>query len=397
MLDYFAEELPFIMHKRQGRPFTMMPHCYYEGYLEKRSFKDKKSRKLWTCLCGNTLFFFNDKRDIEYIEKLDLSGFITITDDTSIDYNLDAAKLSLQTQDSDIKFSAPNAEARELWKGFIQSVAKLSVPSMLNLLPGQLLRLEEVVKKEKERLRDIQQASSPTVDVEPAREMEMPDCFHLVSRTEAEIMLEQQASRGNLLLRPSRDGTGFAISTREEMNGTIFKHYRVSCKQDDGYIIEVDNPVPCRSLHDVVSYFSKVTEGILTSLAREETYEQNITYIGLDHENGEKRVRGAPLHVTPPPVQPKPALSRVPSEEGEENVYVNDNIHKDSTVAHSPEPDSKAAGKSLKTPTPTPRKSPSKSKPSTTRSRHIRNHTDPHGQTISELKQRFEKKAKCES
>ncbi|XP_077389925.1 signal-transducing adaptor protein 1-like [Festucalex cinctus] len=398
------------MHKRQGRPFTMMPHCYYEGYLEKRSFKDKKSRKLWTCLCGNTLFFFNDKRDTEYIEKLELSGPITITDDNSMDYNLDAAKLNLQTQDSDIKFSAPNAEARELWKGFIQSVAELSVPSMLNLLPGQLLRLEEVVKKEKERLRDVQQ-SSPTVDVEPTRELEMPDCFHLVSRTEAELLLEQQASQGNMLLRPSRDGTGFAISTREEMNGTIFKHYRVSCKQDDGYIIEVDTPVPCPTLHDIVSYFEKVTEGVLAPLAREETYEQNITYIGLDSENGEKRVRGASLHITPPATQPKPALPRVPSEEGEESVYMNDNIHKDSTVEHFPEPDSKAAGKSVKAPTPAPRKfATSPSKASTTRSKYprepiLRNHSDPHGQSvsilsldaISELKQRFEKRAKCES
>lgn len=49
-------------------------------------------------------------------------------------------------------------------------MSQLSVPSMLNLLPGQMLMLEEVVKKEKERLRNVQQ-SSPSIDVEPAKEM----------------------------------------------------------------------------------------------------------------------------------------------------------------------------------------------------------------------------------
>ncbi|XP_061540711.1 signal-transducing adaptor protein 1-like [Phycodurus eques] len=386
------------MNKRQGRPFSMLVHCYYEGYLEKRSFKDKKSRKLWTCLCGNALYFFNDKRDTDYIEKLEFSGPITITDDNTMDYNLDAAKMNLQIKDSNIKFSAPNAEARELWKGFIQSVAELSVPSTLNLLPGQMLMLEEVVKKEKDRLRNVQQFS-PCSGVESTKEM--PDCFHLVSRTEAELLLERQASRGNLLLRPSRDGTGFAISTREEMNGPIFKHYLVSHKQDDGFTIAVDNPVVCASLLDIINYFSEATEGVLMPLAREETYEQKISYIGLDNENGEKTVRGASMYVPLPALHSKPALPKERSEDCNENVYLNDNIPKDSTAQRSPEPDTKAAGKSQKAPTPAPRKfPPSPSAPSATRSTHnrepkMKTHMDPHGQTISELMLKLEKRAKC--
>ncbi|XP_061682253.1 signal-transducing adaptor protein 1-like isoform X2 [Syngnathoides biaculeatus] len=390
-----------MMNKRQGRPFSALPHCYYEGYLEKRSFKDKKSRRLWTCLCGNALYFFNDKREIDYIEKLDLSGPITITDDTTMDYNLDTAKMNLQTKDSNIKFSAPNAEARELWKGFIQSVVELSVPSTLNLLPGQMLMLEEVVKKEKERLRTF----SPTSVVESIEEMPdcglSPSCFHLVTRTEAELLLEREASRGNLLLRPSQDGTGFAISTREEMNGPIFKHYRVSHNHDDGFTIEVDNPVQCASLLDIINYFSEVTEGMLKPLVREETYEQNISYVGLDNENGEKRVRGASMHLLPPAVQPKPALARATSEDVEENVYVNDKNPKDFAAERPPETDTKLSGKSLKAPTPAPRKfPPSPSPPSTTRSTHSRElrtktHLDQHNQTISELTMMFKKMAKC--
>ncbi|XP_049582849.1 signal-transducing adaptor protein 1 isoform X2 [Syngnathus scovelli] len=385
------------MNKRQGRPFIVMPHLYHEGYLEKRSFKDKKSRKLWTCLCGNTLYFFNDRRDNDYIEKVELSGPITITDDNTMDYKLDAARLNLQTKDSDIKFSAPTAEARELWKGLIQSVSELSVPSMLNLLPGQMVMLEEVVKKEKERVRNAQQCS-PTKDLESAKEM--PDCFHPVTRTEAEVLLERQASRGNMLLRPNRDSTGFAISTREEMNEPIFKHFRVSRRQDEGFTIDVHDPVSCASLHEIVEYFSEATNGALIPLTREETYEQNISYVSVDHENGEKRVRGASMltHFTLPSQQAKQALPRVPSEDWDDNLYVNDTNHKDSTVERLPEPDNKATEKSKKIPTPTPRKfAPT---PAATKSRHsrdsrMRNLTDPHGPTISELKLKLEKRAKC--
>lgn len=92
----------------------------------------------------------------QYIEKLDLSGLISVTDDSSQDRNLDAARLNLQMKDGNIKFTvrgicgkyennplffpstssfsqffsllllqAPNAEARELWKGYIHSVMEV--------------------------------------------------------------------------------------------------------------------------------------------------------------------------------------------------------------------------------------------------------------------------------
>ncbi|KAK1878836.1 Signal-transducing adaptor protein 2 [Dissostichus eleginoides] len=40
-----------------GGPRAQLPPCYYEGYLEKRGPKEKASRRLWTCLCGNSLYF----------------------------------------------------------------------------------------------------------------------------------------------------------------------------------------------------------------------------------------------------------------------------------------------------------------------------------------------------
>lgn len=92
----------------------------------------------------------------QYIETLDLSGLISITDDSSQDRNLDAVRLNLQMKDGNIKFTVreyienisiifsffqsnssfsqffpppslqvPSAEARELWKGFIHSVTEV--------------------------------------------------------------------------------------------------------------------------------------------------------------------------------------------------------------------------------------------------------------------------------
>lgn len=41
----------------------------------------------------------------QYIEKLDLSEFVSITDDSSQDRNLEAARLSLQMKEENIKLT----------------------------------------------------------------------------------------------------------------------------------------------------------------------------------------------------------------------------------------------------------------------------------------------------
>ncbi|XP_038572233.1 signal-transducing adaptor protein 2-like isoform X1 [Micropterus salmoides] len=361
------------MAKRPGRQRNQLPTCYYEGYLEKRSFREKTSRKLWTCLCGSTLFFFNEKRDADYIEKLDLSGFISITDDGSYDRNLGAARLNFQMKDENIKFTCPNAETRELWKGFIHSVAKLSLPSSLNLLPGQIQMLKEVIEKEKERIKTVPPSavssnSSPYISLQaempvvpppavtsstphtslqadmpavplPAvtnsspyihLQADLPACYHNVSRLEAELLLEREAKRGNLLLRPGRDGQSFAVSTRQDLGGSIFRHYRVTRKHAGGFTIDVDNPVLCATLHDVIDYLVDKTDGVLSPLSIEEQYEKNIYFIWSDDENGEKSVQQA--QSAPPSIPPKPVALRppilvpVPEQPVEDNLYLNDTL-----------------------------------------------------------------------
>ncbi|KAK5870018.1 hypothetical protein PBY51_024684 [Eleginops maclovinus] len=419
------------MAKRTARQRSQMPTCYYEGYLEKRSFKDKTSRKLWACLCGNTLFFFNEKRDNDYIETVELSGMISITDDGSQDRNLDAAKFNLQMKDRNIKLTAPNAETRELWKGFIRSVAELSVPSSLNLLPGQVHMLTEAVEKEKERMKLAAEAIKSSSYV--TLQAEMPACYHAVSRLEAELLLERQSKRGNLLLRPGRNVNSFAVTTRQDFEGSVFRHYRVNRKPGGGFAIEVDNPVPCATLHDVVNYLVEKTDRVLIPLSIEEAYDKNISYIQSDNENGERCVRQAPPNLIPPSVPPKPVTLRPtphpePEPIEEENIYLNEQPEEkeleDSSAVPLPQLEKKATKKAIMPPNPTPVPRNQSTASSTTssssstkstlkssasapqisssniRDQKLRRRTEPAGQipfaALSELKLKLEQKARCQ-
>lgn len=408
------------MAKRTGRLRHQLPHTYYEGYLEKRSFKDKTSRKLWTCLCGNTLFFFNDKRDSDYVEKVDLSDFISLTDDNSVDKNLDAARMILQLKQENIKFTAPNGEARELWKGFIHSVAELSVPLSLNLLPGQIHILKEAVDKEKQRLDNAPSSvSAATVDSSPyvSPVADMPVCYHKVNRLEAELLLERETLRGNMLLRPSGNGS-FAVTTRQELEGPECKHYRVTRRPEGGFAIDVEDPISCETLHDVINFFIHKTDGVLKPLPLEETYERSISFIQSDRENGERSVQRPSSSPVPPNVPPKPVRALTPEPESimEESIYLNDMPleEEEKTEDVSTTPPAKATvteaakppKKAILPPVPMPRRMasspaltlpPAETLPANTApsaASRVRCNTNPMGETISELKSILGRKAK---
>nr|XP_040040344.1 signal-transducing adaptor protein 1-like isoform X1 [Gasterosteus aculeatus aculeatus] len=398
-----------MMVKLTARQRSQLPTCYYEGYLTKRSFKDKTSRKLWTCLCGNTLFFFNEKRNTEYIEKVDLRGFVSITDDSSQDRNLDAARFNLQLKEENIRFTALNLEARELWKGYIRSVVELAVPASINLLPGQIQTLKETVEKEEAR---INNASPPVVTNNAAPvslQGDKPACYHNVTRLEAELLLEREAVRGNMLLRPGSAGSSFAVTTRQHLEGSIIRHYRVTPKHTGGFLIDVDNPVLCATLHDVIHYLVEKSDGVLTPLIFEETYEKNISFISKDCENGESSLQQALTSLGPPSAPPKKveekekemdSLSAAPLQR---KTSSHKHIYKclfltcynfwSSTELHK-----KAPKKAIMPPVPAPRRllpSPS----STNGDQKMRVVTEPQGQiplaAMSELKLKFGQISRC--
>ncbi|XP_034021201.1 signal-transducing adaptor protein 2-like isoform X2 [Thalassophryne amazonica] len=309
------------MAKRVTR---QLEECYYEGYLEKRSFKDKTFQKVWACLCGNKLFFFNDKKDTDYIQKVDLNEFISVTDDANWDKTLSAARLKLQIKDGDIGLTVPSLEARELWKGYIHAVAQLAVPFSLNLLPGQIHMLREVVEKEIKRRKPLLPPAGSTYLNLLA---DMPTCYYPVSRVEAELLLDRESSSGNLLLRPGCDGSSFAVTTRQDLDSPMFRHYRVSQKPEGAFSIDVDIPVSCNTLNNVINYFVEKTEGVLVPLIIDGTYDKNICFIHSDKENGEKTLQQATSNILPPSLLPKPALRRPssnPAPKPEQHVYQND-------------------------------------------------------------------------
>ncbi|XP_051525655.1 signal-transducing adaptor protein 1-like isoform X2 [Myxocyprinus asiaticus] len=316
--------------KHHGRARPQLPACYHEGFLEKKSIKDKMGRKLWTSLCGNSLFFFNNTKDNVYIEKLELSDLVSVTDDCCHDRNLENARFTLHMKNEDIKMIAPSLESRELWKGFILSVSKLSVPSCLNLLPGQIHMMKEIIEKEKKRQ---QPPTAPSLlhNIYLPVLPDMPACYHDVSRVQAELLLERNANRGNLLLRPGRDGASFAVTTRQDVNGSVFKHYRVSRKHEGGFTIDVETPISCPTLHDVITCLVEKTNGVLEPFLLEQHYEDNISYVQANEENGERSVQCASSEPLPsPPVPPPKPVQRdyransEPLANTQENIYLNE-------------------------------------------------------------------------
>ena len=73
--------------------------------------------------------------------------------------------------------------------------------------PGAGLRLEGVA---------VSLGAGPA----PVSDAARPRCFLKVSRLEAQLLLERYPECGNLLLRPSGDGTdGVSVTTLQTLNG----------------------------------------------------------------------------------------------------------------------------------------------------------------------------------
>ncbi|XP_038633989.1 signal-transducing adaptor protein 1-like isoform X2 [Scyliorhinus canicula] len=278
---------------RLGRYRISYVPGYHEGYLEKLESKSQTYKRYWTVLRGNELLFQVTSRDPMYIEKISLSDFVSVVNEDSPDQDPQTSNLILKLKHGNVRLKADSPESREQWKGFIHTAAKLEIPN-LHLLPGQIQRLKEVMEEEikqrrklgpppvPERLKTSEPIENDYDDIE-----NVPSCFYKISRVEGEIMLDQNMEYGNMLMRPGRDNKNFAITTRQMLNGNaLVKHYRVRCA-DNGYIIEVDDGILCRSQQEVIDYFVKYTNGALKPLERSTDYEINLSFVKEDAESGE--------------------------------------------------------------------------------------------------------------
>ncbi|XP_047633431.1 signal-transducing adaptor protein 2 isoform X3 [Phacochoerus africanus] len=257
---------------RVPKPKGALPSHYHESFLEKKGPRDQDYKKFWAGLQGLTLYFYNSNRDSQHVEKLDLGAFVKLTDEAPWGSSHDpGTHFCLVLRNQEIKFKVESLESRERWKGFILTVVELRVPSNLTLLPGHLYMMAEALAKEEAR-----------------RALEMPSCFLKVSRLEAQLLLERYPECGNLLLRPSGDGTGaLSVTTRQTLNGTpVVRHYKVK-REGPKYVIDVEEPFSCTSIDAVVNYFVSHTNKALVPFLLDEDYEKVIGYVEADKENGE--------------------------------------------------------------------------------------------------------------
>uniref|UniRef100_A0A6I8N8D7 Signal transducing adaptor family member 1 n=1 Tax=Ornithorhynchus anatinus TaxID=9258 RepID=A0A6I8N8D7_ORNAN len=244
---------------------TSLP-LYFQGFLDIRRTKHEEFTQYWTELRGTTLFFYVDKKSTMYVEKVDLAALACLRDRESGGKR--PAEFHLVLADEEVEVKAENSESQEEWRGFIRTVTELSLPQ-LSLPPGQMIRLQEVLQREKKRRSEARQTpdppeageKSPSEDYSDV-ENPKPGCFYAVTRKEAVEMLEQNPSSGNMILRPGSDGGNFSITIRHETDTQNIKHYRVR-RTGSSYTIDLEKPVTLPNLFSVVDYFRTETRGLL--------------------------------------------------------------------------------------------------------------------------------------
>nr|XP_048302252.1 signal-transducing adaptor protein 1 isoform X3 [Myodes glareolus] len=212
-------------------------------------------------------FLLVKRSDYQYVGKLDIIDLVCLTDQNSTEKS--CAKFTLVLPKEEVQLKTENTESGEEWRGFILTVTELSVPQHVSLLPGQVIRLHEVLEREKKRRLETERL--PVMPAVKEKEPEqddvdvpnpMPACFYAVSRKEATEMLEKNPSLGNMILRPGSDSKNYSITIRQEIEMPRIKHYKVM-SAGKNYTIDLEKPVTLPNLFSVVDYFVKETRGNL--------------------------------------------------------------------------------------------------------------------------------------
>ncbi|XP_059202638.1 signal-transducing adaptor protein 1-like [Centropristis striata] len=279
-----------VVHQRRAT-ITDLP-LYYSGRLRKKLAKEKDFKKFYAELRGATLFLYKDDMQDTYTEKLDLEQLISMELDSPYQRKTPTIfTLSLSTEQ--VQLQMENSDTGEEWRGYILTVVKKEIPSKLQLLPGQMLLLQEALDEEKRRnpltsrpplpprpafLRPSSDSPSPSAppDTPDPNSPDTPACFFSVTRQQAEQMLEDYPEYGSIILRPSTQGNNYAITLRQlTPSGPVMKNYRVTSKKS-GFIIELDTAVTVSSLNDVIKYFLEKTEYRLCPYIPSQPYDIRI-------------------------------------------------------------------------------------------------------------------------
>ncbi|KAB0389538.1 hypothetical protein E2I00_001669, partial [Balaenoptera physalus] len=169
-------------------------------------------------------FLLVKRSEYQYVDKLDIIDLTCLTDQNSTEKN--CAKFTLVLPKEEVQLKTENTESGEEWRGFILTITELSVPLHGSLLPGQVIRLHEVLEREKKRRIETERTSSsfPEKGKEP---------------------IEDYVDVLNPMPALPR-----------------IKHYKV-LSVGKNYTIELEKPVTLPNLFSVIDYFVKETRGNL--------------------------------------------------------------------------------------------------------------------------------------
>ncbi|XP_005723275.1 signal-transducing adaptor protein 1-like [Pundamilia nyererei] len=249
---------PRVVHKRR-ETITALP-LYYSGHLLKKHSKDKDFKKYYGELRGCSLFLYKDDTQDTYTEKLDLD------------------QLKSMESDSPYQKKEPTVFTLSLSTEKVQ--LKKELPSKLQLMPGQVLQLKEVLAQEIKRKSPSSRPPLPPrpgfLSGPPSKDKlssEIAECFFDVTRKEAEKMLEENPECGSIILRPSTMPNNYALTLRQvSSSGPVMKNYRVT-QINAGFVIELETPVTVSSLKDVLKYFIEKTEYRLCPFIPSQPYD----------------------------------------------------------------------------------------------------------------------------
>lgn len=344
---------PRVVNQRRAT-ITALP-LYYSGPLLKKYTGEKNFKTFYGELRGSSLFLYTDEAQSTYAEKLDLQMLKSM--DLESPYLKKAPTIfTLFLQNEEVQLKMDNPDTGEEWRGFIMTVATREIPKKLQLLPGQRLRLEEVLAQEKHRQASPLPQKGPFLSSSSASTSSdtyndgisrTPTCFFPVSRQEAEQMLEDNPSYGSIILRPSTTANNYAVTLRQVYpSGPVMKNYKIRSVDSD-LIIELDNPVTVPSLQEVVDYFVRKTEHSLRPYLQPLLYDTHIELppaVPALPSTGSKiipKARVAPMiptgkpSVASPPVSPPAPASARPEVTENEYVVPDDKIKSGLRVSYS--------------------------------------------------------------
>uniref|UniRef100_A0A8D0GR49 Signal transducing adaptor family member 1 n=1 Tax=Sphenodon punctatus TaxID=8508 RepID=A0A8D0GR49_SPHPU len=223
---------------------TALP-LYYGGFLSVRYPQDQV-KCYWTELRGTTLFFYSDKKNTKYIDKLDLINLMSVADINPAQSSCAMFILMLPDEEVEIKVGTSLLHPGCFFCNcflFLLIDPQLSVPPSGSLLPSQVTRLREVLARERKRRAALEKPQEvPSQDTPHHPEVLYLQCFYAVSRKEAVEMLEKDPTSGNLILRPGSDCKNYSVTIRQVIDAPCIKHYRV-VSTGQAYRIDVDKPV----------------------------------------------------------------------------------------------------------------------------------------------------------